>query len=104
MQNKKLPADVIKHWPEIFGDIDIKVVPVEYLESIYISFKNGKTWSINFDTSVEKEALEMQINDYLEEIFDTYGDEVVSVDFKIDTRQVKKDVQERTKYFLKKRK
>ena len=104
MQNKKFPEEVVEHWPEVFGDVDIKVVPVEYLDSVKISFRNGKKWSIDFDRTLDKDDLENQISDYLDEIFEEYGDEVISVDFQIDTKKVKKDVQERTKYFLKKRK
>jgi len=46
-QGKKFPKDVIEHWPEVFGEINLNVVPLRYLDSITIKFKNGKVWEID---------------------------------------------------------
>jgi hypothetical protein len=40
----------------------------------------------------------------LEEFFDNYDDSILSVEFQLDTMKIKKDVQSRTKSFMKKRK
>ena len=45
----KLSKDVIAHWPEVFKDIDVKTVPIEYLQSITIYFKDGRKWVVNVD-------------------------------------------------------
>ena len=47
---KKLPKEVISHWPEVFKDINIDVVPLEYLHSIRIEFADGKLWEIDVNT------------------------------------------------------
>ena len=47
---KKLPQDVINHWPEVFEDVDIDVVPLEYLHSVRVEFIDGKKWDIAIDT------------------------------------------------------
>ena len=44
--------------------------------------------------------LEKQIT----ELFNTYGDAIKNVDFRLDTNKVKADITKRTKTFLKKRK
>ena len=43
----KLPSDVVNAWPEIFKDITIDVVPIEYLHSVKVYFKDGKIWEID---------------------------------------------------------
>ena len=50
-QNKKqLPKDVIDHWPEVFKDVHIDVVPLEYLNSVRVEFTDGKIWDIDINT------------------------------------------------------
>ena len=101
MSNKKLPKEVIDHWPEVFDDVDIKVVPIEYLDSIHVKFENNDIWVIEFDKN--QEITSEIINQQLDELFSEYEDEIVSVDFRLNTRKVKFDVQKRTKQFMKKR-
>jgi len=100
--NKKLPQEVIDAWPEVFGDVDVKSVPLEYLHSINVQFKNRDTWVIGFDKT--KDITPEEINQHLNDLFEEYEDDIVNVDFKLDTEKVKKDVKSRTKYFMKKRK
>ena len=47
---KKLPDSVISQWPEVLSDVDIDVVPLEYLRSIRVEFTDGKLWEIDIDT------------------------------------------------------
>jgi len=98
-KSKKLPADVIKQWPEVLKDIDIHVVPVEYLESVKITFTDGKIWEI--DTT--RNPKEVNIEDAVESLMEEYEDVIQSVDFRLDTVRVKRDIKKRTAQFLKKR-
>lgn len=99
--SKKLPQDVINHWPEVFEDVDIDVVPLEYLHSVRVEFIDGKIWDIAIDTSKNKiEILEKS----LEELFDEYKDAIKNVDFRLNTNKVKEDITKRTRKFLKLRK
>lgn len=98
-----LPDDVIKHWPEVFEDLDVKVVPLEYLHSIRVFFNDGKVWDIDVQKSKEKD-LEGNLEDTLEELFQEYDEVITNVDFRLDTLRLKEDITKRTKYFLKKRK
>jgi hypothetical protein len=99
----KLSKDVIDSWPEILEDIDIQVVPIEYLDSIRVSFVDGKIWDIDIAKSI-KNGVDFDIEDALEDIFDEYQDSIAGVDFRLDTEKVKRDIKNRTAQFLKKRK
>ena len=37
----KLPKQVVSEWPEIFGDVEVSAIPVQYLKSINVTFKDG---------------------------------------------------------------
>ena len=102
-KNKKLPQDVVDHWPEVFKDVDIKVVPVKYLHSVRVFFTDGKVWDIDVaKTRQKKDAKDIEAS--LEELFSNYQDSIDNVDFRLDTARVKSDIQGRTRSFMKKRK
>jgi len=101
----KLPPEVIKHWPEIFGDVEIKAVPIEYIHNIHVHFHDGKIWEIDLDqqSSVgdgDVNIIEISLETFLEQ----YNDEISHVDFRLNTSKVVADVKKRTKSFMKKRK
>jgi hypothetical protein len=99
--SKKLPPEVVDHWPEVFEDVDIDVVPLEYLDSIRVQFADGKIWDINIDTTKNRvEDLEKSID----ELFEQYQDHIQNVDFRLNTDKVKEDITKRTRKFLKLRK
>lgn len=100
--SKKLPPDVIDHWPEVFDEIDIDVIPIEYLDSIRVQFEDGKIWDIDVKASRQKKDLDIELA--IEELFEQYEDVIVNIDFRLDTEKVKRDIQNRTKFFMKKRK
>ena len=101
-KNKKLPQDVVDHWPEVFKDVDIKVVPVKYLHSVRVFFTDGKVWDIDVaKTRQKKDAKDIEAS--LEELFNNYQDSIDNVDFRLDTARVKSDIQGRTRSFMKKR-
>ena len=96
--NKKLPKEVISHWPEVFDDVEIDVVPLEYLDSVRVQFADGKIWDIDINTQKNKvEDLERS----LDELFEQYQDHIKNVDFRLNTEKVKRDITSRTKKFLK---
>ena len=84
----------MQHWPEVFGDLSIESIPVEYLLSIKVSFKDGKNWEIRLKPNRQKmtnKELEKTIGD----LFKTYGDDIKNVDFRLDTNKVKADITKR---------
>lgn len=108
MPNKKssetqLPPEVVEHWPEVFKDLDVHVIPLEYLHSVRVFFDDGKVWEIDIEKSREKTS-EENLEDTLDELFEQYDDVITNIDFRLDTKRLKEDIQARTRYFLKKRK
>lgn len=101
-KSKRLPPAVINTWPEIFDEISVDVVPIEYLHSINVKFKDGKTWEIDIKKTREKP--DVDIETALEELFEHYEDAIDSIDFRLDTAKVKYDIKRRTQQFMKKRK
>tara|TARA_B100000902_G_C26850826_1_gene688132 strand:- start:305 stop:616 length:312 start_codon:yes stop_codon:yes gene_type:complete len=98
----KLPSDVVNAWPEIFKDITIDVVPIEYLHSVKVYFKDGKIWEIDVKKSLTKPNL--NIENALEDLFEEYESSISNIDFRLDTAKVKRDIKKRTAVFMKKRK
>ena len=102
-KKKRLPQDIIAKWPEVFKDIDIDAIPLEYVESITVSFHNGKKWEIEIKDKSKLDPLK-EVEKSLQEMFTTYNTAIKNVDFRVDSERVKNDVQKRTKQFLKKQK
>ena len=98
-QGQTFPNDVIEHWPEVFGEINLNVVPLRYLDSVTVKFKNGKIWEVNL-AGKDWEIFEPSLKDMLS----TYESDIDNVDFKLDTERIKKDIIKHTNKFLKKRK
>lgn len=101
-QSKKLPKDVVDHWPEVFKDVDIDVVPIEYLDSIRIGFVDGKIWEIDLEDPKNQKTESFE--EALDILFEEYEDAIASVDFRLNTEKVKTDITKRTHQFMKKRK
>ena len=103
MPKNKLPPEVISHWPEIFGDVEIKAVPIEYIHNVHVYFHDGKVWEIDMDKTGSSGGAD-QIESSLETFLEQYNEEISHVDFRLNTTKVVEDVKKRTKSFMKKRK
>ena len=101
MKKKSLPKDVVDQWPEVFSDVDVKAIPIPYLYSMRIIFKDGKIWDINIDDHARKNSID-DLEAHLSELITTYEDSIEHIDFRLDVERVKKDVMKQTKSFLKK--
>lgn len=99
MPNKRLPPEVVDHWPEVFEDVQVDVVPVEYLHSVRVTFDDGITWDI--DVTRDKDGIDVE--SALADLMDQYQDSITHVDFRLDTEKVKHDISKRTHIFMKKR-
>ena len=100
---RKLPKDVIDHWPEVFGEVHLNVLPLKYLNTVLVTFKDGKTWEIKVTASTKREGWPA-FEKSLSELFRTYEERIDNVDFKLDTKLVRKDIEKQTQKFLKKKK
>lgn len=100
---KTLPKDVVDLWPEIFGEVTLNVVPLIYVHTIKITFKNKKVWEIDFRKNARSrnwDTFEKEIK----EIISQYEDDIFAIDFRLDTDRIKKDITKHTKKFLNNRK
>jgi hypothetical protein len=101
----KLPPEVIKHWPEVFSDVEIKAVPIDYIHNIRVYFHDGKIWDIDMDKqSLSTKENITNLESSLETFLAQYDEEISHVDFRLNTSKVVEDVKKRTKTFMKKRK
>lgn len=102
MPDNKLPPSIIKAWPEVLKDIEVDVLPLEYLDTIRVIFANGKIWEIDIQSSLKKNPIE-NLEQTIEQIFAEYDKEIENVDFRLDTARIKEDIKKRTHQFMKKR-
>ena len=101
-KRRSLDPEIVNSWPEIFKDVRIDVVPIKYLHSVHVRFKDGKVWEIDVKKSLTKPNL--NIETALEDLLQHYESVIDTVDFRLDTAKVKKDIKKRTAIFMKKRK
>ena len=99
---RSLPKDVIEHWPEIFGEVRLNVMPLRYLHTVLVNFKDGKTWEIKITAKTKKEGW-VAFEKNLMELIKNYEENIENVDFQLDTPQVKKDIEASTQKFLKRK-
>ena len=98
-----LPKDVIEHWPEVFADIRLNVVPLRYLHAVLVNFKDGKTWEIKITQKTKRDGWQA-FERNLAELVKNYEEKISDIDFKLDTNRVKKDIERSTQKFLRKKK
>lgn len=103
MTEKKLSKDVIESWPEIFEDVSLNVVPLKYLCSVQVKFKDKKVWNIDIGKNLRDDNWQI-IQSNIQEMILNYKEHIESVDFKLDTDQIKRDISRETTKFLKKNK
>lgn len=103
MKKQSLPKDIVDQWPEIFNEIDVKAVPLEYLDSMRIIFKDGKIWLFRLKNKSKIVETE-EFKESLETLIETYRDSIEHIDFRLDVDKVKKDVVKKTNSFMKNKK
>ena len=105
MPKNKLPPEVVSQWPEIFKDVEISAVPIEYIHSVHVYFKDGKVWQIDMDkqSHIGAEDDINRVEESLESFLAEYNDQISHVDFRLNTSKVVQDVKSRTKSFMKRR-
>lgn len=97
---KKLTEEKNKEWEDIFEDIDLSYIPIEYLKNMIVTFDDGKVWDIDVADSRNKELFD-DIEDTIEDIFNTYHNEIENIDFRLDVDKVKLDLTKKVRKFLK---
>lgn len=85
------------YWEEILSTVSMDFIPLEYINTVVVTFRDGKVWDID----VEKSSQETDVEGVLDEFFQEYDEQIETVDFRLDTDKLKKDVSKRTAKFMK---
>lgn len=93
------PVNLINEWPEIFEDLHITTMPINYLNSILIEFSNGRVWEISVRDQLAIESAE-KLTKKLFETLQEYKSEIVKVDINLDVVRLKKDIKQSSKNIL----
>lgn len=100
-KSKKISPEVTEQWPGILDEVDIQVVPIQYIKSVEVKFDDGKVWVMDVDHEhADADELEYALEGLLEE----YEDTIQGVNFVVDIPRVKQDITKRTRLFMKKKK
>jgi ABC-type oligopeptide transport system ATPase subunit len=95
----KPPDYLVDEWPEVFEDLYISTMPVEYLHSIRLEFKNGRIWEVAVKDQISHTNVQ-EITKRLIKSIHEYSTELAKVEFKIDVNRLKTDIQLLTKNIL----
>lgn len=87
----KPPNDLIKQWPEVFEDLHMSTIPVNYLDTIRLEFTNGRIWEIDIEQSFYQDNVHLMTENVIDTFYE-YQDEIVKIDFKINVEKLRKDI------------
>ncbi len=87
-------------WQDILQEIDIDILPIEYMNRILIHFKDKTTWDIDIKDSRNKQPVD-EIEKTLDDLFEEYDDRIENIDFRMDMERLRSDLDKRVKRFLK---
>ena len=90
---------MVQEWPEVFEDMYMSTMPVDYLQILRLSFRNGRIWEIDIAEQLVENANEV-VADKILKIFSEYKDDIVKIDFSIDVEKLKSDIAEQTRKIL----
>ena len=97
-----LPKEVIDYWPEVFEEVTINVLPLQYVHSVLINFQDGKSWEIKITSKIKKDGWET-FEQTLSELVKNYENSITDIDFQLDIEKVKKDIKKKTQKFFSKK-
>lgn len=100
---KPLNQNLIDQWPEILSDVNLSAIPIFYLQSVVITFKDGNNWNVVLKKE-HKESDGDKFTETLNELFQNYEKEIQHVDFRLDIEKIKKDITKTTSKFMKRKK
>ena len=93
-----LPEEVVKVWPEIFNSVELNIVPLNYVQSMLVSFVNGRVWAVEFGTSKQTAT---SVEDTVSHFTKKYKDYLDSINFRLNAEKIKQDAIHFTDQFLK---
>ena len=100
---RPLNKNIVDQWPEVFEDVDLSAVPLPYLHSVLITFKDGRHWTVVLK-DIDRKSNNGEIPKNLYEFFQNHEDDIQNIDFRLDVEKLKKDVIKSTNKLLKRKK
>jgi hypothetical protein len=95
----KFPTELIGEWPEVFTDLHMNTMPVNYLKFVRIEFLTGMIWEVNIEDQIKIHGADVVAN-LLEVTFNEKTTEVKKCSFEIDVLRLKGDVIKLTENLL----
>jgi hypothetical protein len=95
----KVPTNLVNEWPEIFEDMWMSTMPLNYLHTLQIEFTNGRVWEINIKEQLGKVESDI-LSKKLLETFKEYQDSIKKINFHMDVIRLKDDISNLTKDIL----
>lgn len=92
----KTPKGLVQEWPEVFEDLYMNTMPVEYLHSIRLEFTDGRIWEIDIEDHIHI-VHSQSIADRLIQTLHEYSNEIKKIDFQIDIDRLKQDISNRSR-------
>lgn len=90
------PKDFVQEWPEVFENLYMNTMPVEYIHSIRLEFHNGRIWEIDIENHMNQ-THSQTVADRLVQTLHEYSNEIKTIDFQIDIDRLKRDIVDSTK-------
>ena len=97
MQKSNIKND---QWAKIFEELDLSTIPIKYISSIRIIFSDKKIWDIDIKKSKEMHSNNDTIESSLLKLFDEHHADIKNIDFRLDTKKIKRDVKKKTNSIL----
>lgn len=103
MRKKKTirpPKNLIEEWPEVFEHIYMNSMPIWYVHGVELKFKDGRIWEVDITEQLpfnnEKDIV-AKLMSALKEV----SKEVEQVNFNINVKKLKEEINDQTKNIMK---
>lgn len=84
----------------MFEDLYMNTMPVAYVKSLRLEFKNGRIWEVDVYEQLKECSTDL-VSEKILQTFQEYRDEISRVDFSIDIDKLKEDIRKSTNHFFK---
>lgn len=84
----------------MFEDLYMNTMPVAYVKSLRLEFKNGRIWEVDVYEQLKECSTDL-VSEKILQTFQEYRDEISRVDFSIDIDKLKDDIKKSTNHFFK---
>lgn len=95
----KPPKHLVEEWPEVFNDLYMNTMPVDYLKYIHLEFSTGMIWELDIEEQI-KTLGPAVVTQRLHETIQEYKSEVKKFEFKLDIERLKRDIKNSTSLML----